>query len=170
LGETAPLEVGTGEVKAAASGVLRASALGSCVAVALVDPGCGVGGVAHIMLPGSRPSRRPELETEGSEPDYRYAEDAIQKLDRAVAKLGGKRSRSTAMLVGGGNILRASGDNVGELVLASVRKALDRLSIRIGPTHVGGIHRRSLTLDLGSGCVYFTVGDSPQELLWKPTY
>ena len=50
-----PIEVSTGEVRASSDRVLRASALGSCVAVAMLDAEAGTGGLAHVMLPGASP-------------------------------------------------------------------------------------------------------------------
>ena len=50
------IDVQIGHV-AAASGktVMKSSALGSCVAVAVWDDAGGVGAMAHIMLPGKSP-------------------------------------------------------------------------------------------------------------------
>jgi len=163
-----PEEVGTGEVRVASSGVLRASALGSCVAVALVDPVAGVGGVAHVMLPGSGSGPPSSENGETRPPDHRYAEDAILELDRSLAALGGQRSRSTAILVGGANVLGRAGADVGSLVLASVREVLDMVCIQVGTTHVGGAERRSLTVQTNPCRVLFTVGDSQPAVLWEP--
>ena len=48
------ISVSSGEINACrAEGVLRASAIGSCVVVAAYDAGTGAGGMAHVMLPGT---------------------------------------------------------------------------------------------------------------------
>ncbi len=90
--------VNSGEVNARkGEGILRASAIGSCVVVMAYDPDHGVGSMAHVMLPGASGDQNPSRKT-------RYAEDAIQDMMRKMAALGADEARIHACLIGGGNV------------------------------------------------------------------
>ncbi|MBI4669610.1 MAG: hypothetical protein HY747_10605 [Elusimicrobia bacterium] len=49
------IEVGIGQVKVGRKAILRADAIGSCIAVAAYDSKKRVGAMAHVMLAGSSP-------------------------------------------------------------------------------------------------------------------
>jgi chemotaxis receptor (MCP) glutamine deamidase CheD len=55
------------------SGLLRAKVIGSCVIVAAYDPAAAVGGMAHVMPPGSSPNGASHSKTH-------YAENAAFAL------------------------------------------------------------------------------------------
>ena len=155
------IEVPTGEAKAASKGVLRVSALGSCVAVAMYDPTAGVGGLAHVMLPGVSPDER-------SSQDTKYAESGIQELTRMATALGVQPERLVACITGGGNVLERDDDTICEANIRSVSRALEESGIALVASEVGGTRRRSASLDVGCGRVSCTVGDSGPMLLWEP--
>jgi chemotaxis protein CheD len=110
-------------VKMAAMSVVDSSAgaspklkttLGSCVGVILTDRECGVHGLAHIMLP-RRARNDPVL--------GKYADTAIPALIEKMEKMGCRRDRIAAYVVGGacmfhgGNgsgISRIGDDNIEE--------------------------------------------------------
>ena len=156
-----PIEVSTGEVKTSSDGLLRASALGSCVAVAMLDAEAGGGGLAHVMLPGASPDDRGHEHT-------KYAEDGIHELVHAMAAKGARPEKLVACLVGGGNVLGRDDDTICEANTRSVTLLLEELGIEVGASEVGGTLRRSVSLDVGSGRVSYTVGDSGPKLLWEP--
>jgi chemotaxis protein CheD len=155
------IELYTGEVKVALEGILQASAVGSCVAVAAYDPEAGIGGMAHVMLPGASPDNREAQRT-------RYAEDGIEELIRAMTALGAQPERLAACIAGGGNILKRDDDSLCEANVSSVTRVLEERGITLHAAEVGGTERRSICLDASSGRIRYTVGDSKPRLLWEP--
>ncbi|MBL7131976.1 MAG: chemotaxis protein CheD [Candidatus Omnitrophica bacterium] len=91
------IDVDTGEVKVTSkSVVLRAMAVGSCVVMVAFDRGKKIGGLAHIMLPGS------SREKEGQD-KTKYAEDAIDELLEKLKNLGVKiEDLEISLFFGGG--------------------------------------------------------------------
>ena len=152
-------DVSTGEVKTSSDGLLRASALGSCVAVAMFDAEAGVGGLAHVMLPGASPDGRQTEHT-------KYAHDGIRELAHAMAAHGARPERLVACVVGGGNILGRDDDTICEANIASVTRTLEEMQIAVAARELGGTERRSVSLDVEAMKIFYTVGDSATELLW----
>ncbi len=153
--------VGSGEVRACrGEGILRASAIGSCVAVAAYDSGSGVGGMAHVMLPGSAPPGWAAFRR------TKYAEHAVEEMMGAMSALGAREGAVWACLVGGANVLGAGHESPGPETTESLRGILGRLGIPVAAEDVGGGERRSCALDVAGGLVMYTVGDSEQRLLW----
>lgn len=157
-----PIEVSTGEVKTTSEGVLQASAVGSCVAVAVYDSEVRIGGLAHVMLPGASPNDRKAQHT-------RYAENGIRELVHSMTTLGALPERLVAFIVGGGNILKRDDDTLCEANVRSVTQLLEQRRIRLTASEVGGTERRSISLDVGSGRISYTVRDSGPKLLWEPS-
>ena len=155
------VSVSSGEVKACkGDGILRASAIGSCVVVAAVDPGAGVGGMAHVMLPGPSCGRDPSSRT-------RYAEDAVEEMMRQMAALGADEARARACLVGGANVLGDGHGSPGPEVVRSLAEILGSTGITTVAEEVGGTLRRTCSLDVARGRVTYTVGDSEPRTLWE---
>jgi len=154
-----PSDVSTGELRAARSGFLRASAIGSCMAVAMYDPVAGIGGLAHSMLPGMAPQRRSSDRT-------RYVNDGVRELVEALTDLGARRDRLEACIAGGGNVLERHGETLCDANIASGALTLEQLGIALVARDVGGTQRRSLTIDIDTGRVSITVGDGAPTLLW----
>ena len=153
-------DVDSGEDKACrGKGILRANAIGSCVGVAAHDPDAGVGGMAHVMLPGG--SRDPGLSD-----TTKYAEDAIRELMRTMSAKGAGEARLRVCLVGGGNVLGPGHVGPGPEIVISLTEILDSMRIEPVATEVGGTQRRSCSLDAASGRVTYTVGDSGCLTLW----
>ncbi len=149
------MDVDTGEIRVTAeSAMLRAVALGSCVAVAVHEPQLKIGGLAHIMLPGKPP--RPGHNT-------KYAEHAIATLHEQVRKLGGKTDNLVTSVVGGANVLQ-EGD-IPDKVIESVLDCLKRERLQLSGMRVGGIERRSVFLNIASGEVFYAEGDSTIKTL-----
>ena len=156
-----PIEVSTGEVKTSTDGLLRASALGSCVAVAMLDAAASVGGLAHVMLPGAS--------SDGQETEHtKYAHDGIRELADAMVASGARPERLVACLVGGGNVLGRDDDTICEANIASVTRTLEEMQIAVAARELGGTERRSVSLDVEAAKIICTVGDSGPKLLWEP--
>ncbi len=152
------VDVDTGEVKVTALPiVLRAIALGSCVAVTAIDQAARIAGLAHVMLPG-------RCSNVSGHDHTRYAEDAIETLIDGLVSLGGNPGQLDVCLIGGANVL-GEGD-IPDKVLASVIDCLSQRGIVWRATHVGGTKRRSAYINNLTGMVLYTQGDSHLQLLW----
>ena len=155
------LNVATGEVKACRTvGRLRAAAVGSCVIAATYDAEVGVGGMAHVMLPGACPDGSSSRRT-------RYAEDAVKEMLRRMTALGAQQGRVCVCLVGGANVLGQGHESPGPEVVRSLNRILDRRGVTVVSADTGGTRRRSCCLDVGRERVTYTVGDSPDRTLWE---
>jgi chemotaxis protein CheD len=153
--------VNSGEVEVLqGGGVLKASAIGSCVVVTVYDPHYRVGGMAHVMLPWASADHSLPTNT-------KYAEGAMQELMRKMANCKINKDGLDLCLVGGGNLLGKGHENLGMEIARSVNEILRRFGIKPVASELGGTLRRSCSLDVASGCVNFTVGDSIQHMLWQ---
>ena len=137
---------------------LRAIALGSCIGVAAYDADKRIGGMAHVMLPGSAPDKAVEK--------TRYAANAIEEMIRQMIERGSKPGNIEVCLVGGGNVLEREDDTICESIIESVREILENKGIGVKASAIGGAQRRSVSIDLESGQVWYTEGDREKRLLW----
>lgn len=150
--ENSVIDVDTGDIRVSSEPVIiRAIALGSCIAVIIYDRSKKIGGIAHIMLPGRSFKGDGDSKT-------KYAEDALDVLFDAAKKLSVKTSDLEISIVGGANVLQ-EGD-IPDKVVKSVLDYLKKLNIGWNSMKVGGTERRSVFLDTTSGEVFFTEGDS----------
>ena len=153
--------VNSGDAKACrGDGILQASAIGSCVAVAAYDPDSAVGGMAHVMLPGESPGPDPSVKT-------KYAKDALGEMMRAMSNLGATEARIHVCLIGGGNVLGDGHDGPGPDIVRSLTEILGGKGITPAAMEVGGTQRRSCALHAARGRVTYTVGDSELRTLWE---
>ena len=135
--------------------------LGSCVAVALYDTQRRIGGLAHIMLPGS-------ASLNGSQSSCRYADPAITALVRALRRKGGVRKDTVAKMVGGARMFSNYGNSeqgIGEQCIESIKDILRREQIPLIGEDTGGHHGRSVEFHLDSGTVIVrAIGKENQEI------
>ena len=139
------ISVGLGEVAATRADMpeqLVAHGVGSCIAVCLFDPISRVAGLAHVVLPGSDPTNRPNA---------RFAGTALPALLDALGKMGGAREarRYQARLAGGAHVLATGGRSrtIGDQNLDAVRSALAAAAIPILASDVGGDCGRTVWFD-----------------------
>lgn len=142
-----------------AESILTSSPLGSCIAVIAYDVNTKIGGMAHVMLPGQSPNSD----------DNRYAEDAINNLIDNLQKLGVLEKNIEICLVGGANVLRKENDNIADQLIDSVYEILKKKKLKVKAASVGGYERRNAKLNLNTGIVYFSIGDSVEKQLYKFT-
>lgn len=137
-------------------------ALGSCVAVVLHDPGSGVAGLAHAMLPAPATER-------AALPEGRYVVSAVPAMLREMALLGASASRVTARLIGGASMFASLAGQgimqIGERNLVAARRALDEAGIPVTAEATGGDYGRSVEVQLPSGTVTVTsYAHDPEQL------
>ena len=151
------LDVQIGEVKFAQSGKLASKAIGSCIAVASYDNSKRTGALAHIMLPGKAPTDCPA--------PNRYAVNAINTIVKKMTHNGSTLADIRISLVGAANVLRKPEDTICAANLRSTLRTLRSFGLHISTAALGGTQRRTICLDIESGNIFYTEGDSGQMLL-----
>lgn len=120
--------------------------LGSCVALFIHDPTAGIGGLAHVLLPGPPPA--------GAEPG-RYAGSAVPFMLEEAIRLGARKARLKARLAGGARMFNfdAGSDRgtVGDRNVAAILHALGTAGIDVAGIDVGGRRGRTVIADLAEG-------------------
>jgi chemotaxis protein CheD len=127
--------------------VLVALGLGSCIGVAVLDRASLAAGLAHVVLPESRP---------GTPSPGKFADTAVPELLRRVTGLGASAPRLHAVLVGGAQMFStgASGAlDIGRRNEQAVTAALAAAGIPITTTLTGGNAGRTLRVHIGTGLV-----------------
>jgi chemotaxis receptor (MCP) glutamine deamidase CheD len=120
-----------GEVVASATPLLLQTVLGSCVAVCLRDPVAHIGGMNHILLPGS---------CAGDDRPSRCGVQAMELLINAIMNKGGDRRRLVAKVFGAGNVVAGlQSPTIGEQNAAFIRRFLATERIPLIAQRLGGI-------------------------------
>ena len=157
------IDVSIGEVKSGSDQlILTSSGIGSCIAVVAYDCSKRNGVLAHVMLPGKSEETGPQK--------TKYACDAIDELLRQLVYLGTTEGSIEVCLVGGGNVLKENDCTICRDNLFSIENELFKKDIPIRAQAVGGTKRRTATLDIGKGVVFYTEGDSDEKILWKAEF
>jgi chemotaxis protein CheD len=137
-----------GHVFVSAAPTAVSTILGSCVAVCLYDPGRGIGGVNHYLLPhwaGAGCS------------SARFGNVAIRELVEGVLALGGVRERLEAKVFGGACVLEAFSQREVHLGDQNVGRAFDCLAqegVTIASQATGGRRGRKLVFHTGDGSAW----------------
>ena len=156
----AELMVRMGELVASAVGddVLVTLGLGSCVGLALLDRPKGLAGLAHIMLPASSSAAA----TPG-----KFADTGVPALLGELARLGARRPRLEAVLVGGAAMLGANSRlDVGSRNEAATRAELARAGVRVVAARTGGDEGRTVRVHVADGLVTVKAAGGRLEPLW----
>ena len=118
--------------------VVITTLLGSCIAVCLQDRVARVGGMNHFLL------GEPSADRILSDADMQcYGIHAMELLINEMMKKGAIRSRMSAQLYGGANVVSGLG-SIGSSNAAFARKFLSVEGIAIGHTDVGGRRARKV--------------------------
>jgi chemotaxis protein CheD len=127
--------------------VLVALGLGSCIGLALLDRASLVAGLAHVVLPESRP---------GGATPAKFADTAVPELLRQMTGLGASASRLHAVLVGGAEMFSAGASgalDIGRRNEEAVKAALAAVGIPVTRTLTGGNAGRTMRVHIGTGVV-----------------
>ncbi|MGQ2989604.1 MAG: chemotaxis protein CheD [Brevundimonas sp.] len=106
--------------------------LGSCVSACIWDPGAGLGGMNHFLLPSA---------PEGSIADKRYGVQAMEVLINALLSRGARRDSLHAKVFGGARMTPGLAD-VGAKNGAFVRRFLQDEGIHLESASLGGVQAR----------------------------
>jgi chemotaxis protein CheD len=152
-----------GELAASASSadVLVSLGLGSCIGLALVDRRTGAAGLAHVVLPAS------DGHSAGQNP-MKFADHAVPELINRVVKLGGRKVKLEAVLVGGASMFGVSSSSleVGQRNESAVRALLKAMRIPVKATATGGNKGRTIRVDIPTCAVSVReAGGKDNELL-----
>jgi len=153
------LRIFIGEVRASVEPLLLQTLLGSCVAVCLRDPVSRIGGMNHILIPGS---------CHGDEMPSRYGVHAMELLVNQIMRLGGDRRRLEAKAFGAANVVAGlQAPTVGDLNARFVREflAVERIPLvaqRLGGTQAVQVHFNTGT---GKAIVHSVDGSSLPSIL-----
>jgi chemotaxis protein CheD len=140
---------------------IRTGGIGSCVIVILYDPEKKVGGMSHSVLPTRRDRDRSPFsytKEEITEPKSaaKYADESVDYLIKEIQKIGGRKERLIAKLVGGAMTFKILGDsknNIGKQNVESAKQRLINLGIPIEGEDTGGTVGRIAELNLENGLV-----------------
>jgi chemotaxis protein CheD len=140
--------------------VLVSLGLGSCIGLVLIDRRMGIAGLAHIVLPQSQ----------GHTPQNprKFADLAVPELLSELERLGARRIRLEAVLVGGASMFAVSafGLEVGQRNEAAVRELLVKERIPVVAAATGGSKGRTIRVDVASSAVKVReAGGKDTELL-----
>ena len=155
------IDVSTGEVSVCSGGcILRAIAIGSCIAVAAYDSKAKIAGMVHIMLPDTAPQKSSEK--------TKYAINGIEQVLNRMIESGSCIDNVEVCLIGAGNVLQKEDDTICENNIRSVTKILKDRSIPVRDSVLGGYKRKSAFLDAKTGHITYTEGDDLEKPLWQP--
>ena len=128
--------------------VLKASGLGSCIAVGIYDPRHGIGGLGHMLLPNGPDDTPPGREG-------KYVDLGILHMVEGLTRAGARREDLVAKIVGGANmfetIYQTLINSIGARNARSARETLAGLGITLVGEEVGGNRGRTVEFDLATG-------------------
>ena len=123
--------------------VVITTTLGSCVAACLHDPGAGVGGLNHFMLPVGEASA-----------GARFGAFAMELLINELIRRGARRGHMEARIFGGGAVMRSlSRTLIGDKNVAFAREFLSREGIPLRGSDVLDVVPRRICMFPRSGLV-----------------
>ena len=147
--------LGVGELGAANSPgtVIKTYALGSCVAIILLDPKTRTVGMAHIALPDSSINAQRAQER----PGY-FADTGIPALLKEMSKNGCKPGKTTIVkLVGGAQVMDNNKVfNIGKRNVLAIKKILWKYGMGSRAEDIGGNISRTVQVDVDRGKVLIT--------------
>ncbi len=144
------VSIGIGEFYVATQPTVISTILGSCVSVCLYDPVRKLGGMNHILLPGS-----PDMKHFNA--SARYGINAMELLINGMLKAGGRRSDLKTKVFGGGHVFdNGDGPQVftpGKDNADFVFTFLENERIPVESYNVGGNFGRKIHFDTATGQV-----------------
>jgi len=149
----ATLMLGIGDYGASntAGDVVKTLALGSCVAVVMLDPRTRAVGMVHVALPESSIDQNKAQ----TKPGY-FADTGLQALLNEMKKITGSKNGKEFLvkLVGGASVMDPNNTfNIGKRNLLAIKKILWTFGMGAMAEDVGGHISRSVAVDVDTGTV-----------------
>lgn len=137
--------------------------LGSCVGIAIRDPGTGIGGLAHIMLPDS-------TEIRNNENRFKFADTGIADMVDEMVKQGAARNRMVAKIAGGAQMFAygsAKSDmiRVGERNIQASKKKLEEMKIPLLAEDTGDTYGRTVIFYPETGVFVIHAVGKPEKTI-----
>jgi len=155
--------VGVGEYAASkdSSDTIKTMALGSCVAVILLDPVNRSVGLLHVALPDSSINERRKIERPGM-----FADSGIPALLKEMAKMGYREGgKLVVKLAGGASIMDPKNTfNIGKRNILAIKKTLWKYRLGAIAEDLGDSFSRTVSVDVATGIVVIS---SPGRGQWK---
>ena len=155
--------VGVGEfaVSKDPEAIIRTMALGSCVAVVILDPVNKSVGLLHVALPDSSINSRRVLEKPGM-----FADTGIPLLIDSMMSLGNNGNRDLSVkLIGGASIMDPNITfNIGKRNVLAIRKVLWLNKLGAIAEDVGGFISRTVSIEVMTGKMVIS---SPGRGRWE---
>lgn len=157
------IKVGMADMQTARHpGILTTLGLGSCVGIALYDPGIKIIGLAHIMLPSS-------LQARVNNNPAKFADTAIDKMLVDMLKLGARKEKIVAKLAGGAQMFDFTETSemmrIGARNIISAKEKLRELKIPIISEDTGGNYGRTIELfSLDGKLTIKTIGHGVKDI------
>lgn len=154
------LGVGDYGATSAPGGVIKTMALGSCIALMILDRGTRCVAMDHIALPESSvsPERAKQL------PGY-FADTGIPMLMERMKRVGGSLSKPSQLIVkiaGGANVADPNNTfNIGKRNVLAAKKILWQYGLGPMAEDVGGSHSRTVTLFRDTGRIVLSCPGRP---------
>jgi chemotaxis protein CheD len=160
IGEVIDVEMGEVRVSSCLTNTLLGYGLGACVGLCIYDPFLRIAGLAHIVLPERQNFNASGKDRSAVAPG-KFADTAIPFLIEEIRHSGGELKNLRATIVGGAHIFSQGADNggpvsrleIGQRNANAVTEALNKHSITIVATDVGGCHGRTVSLRVCDGAV-----------------
>ncbi len=142
---------------------IKTLALGSCVAVILMDPRSRTVAMAHVALPASEIS----IERAKDKPGY-FADTALPVLLKAMSACGytGNGKGLIVKMVGGAQVVDPNNVfNIGKRNVLALKKILWQIGMGAAAEDVGGNISRTVSVGVDDGKVVITSpGKDPWEI------
>ncbi len=142
--------------------VVKTLALGSCVAVVILDPKTKTVGMVHVALPDSTLNPQKRVEKPGD-----FADSAIPALVEEMRRGGasGKLPDMYVKLIGGANVMDANNTfDIGKRNVLAIKKILWKFGTGPVAEEVGGHISRTVAVDVDTGT---TMISSPGKENWS---
>jgi chemotaxis protein CheD len=128
---------------------LVAFSIGSGIVVSIYDPVTKAGGMLSFVLPESLAM----LPAKAERHPYMFADTGLPALLEALLDIGAKTENIKVVIAGGAQIMDQKAEfNIGLKNYEAVTAFLMNNNLSIDHEDIGGISRRTLSLDIGSGC------------------
>ena len=128
---------------------LVAFSIGSGIVVSIYDPLTRTGGMLSFVLPASSTMSPEKAERH----PYMFADTGLSALLESFLDIGTKTENIKIVIAGGAQIMDQKAEfNIGLKNYQAATAFFINKNLNIDHEDVGGISRRTLSLDIGSGC------------------